>query len=334
VRVLVTGATGFIGGALVRRLLQEGHDVAALALPGDPLASEVERMGARMVRGDLARPETLPAAVEGRERVFHCAGIVTDWAPRPLFEEVNVQGVRNLLEACHRAGVGRFVHLSTNDVFGLEEGRVLDEECPLRPWGEPYPDTKIEAERLVWSYGRDRGLPATMAYPCWVFGPGDRTFVPLLADAILKGEMMFWRGGTLVWPCFIENLVDLLVLLSSEAGAVGRGYLAHDGESLTLEEFCARIASALGRRPPTLQIPYPVAYAGAVAMEGAWSLLGIKARPLLTTYAVRNLGSRLRFSNERARRELGWVPRVGFEEGLERTLAWLRTVDRDSFRSK
>jgi nucleoside-diphosphate-sugar epimerase len=211
---------------------------------------------------------------------------------------------------------------------------VMTEDLPLQPWGEPYPDFKIEAEQVVWRYHRQQGLKASMVYPCWVYGPGDRTFVPLLADAILKKEMVFWRKDVLVWPTYVSNLVDLMLLISEREEAIGEGFIVHDGESTTLQEFCARIANAMNVPAPQLRIPYPVAYLAALCMEAIWKVGKFKSRPLLTTYAMRNLGSRLRFSIIKAERLLGWKPAITHQQGMGVTLDWLKQLDHETLKQK
>lgn len=332
-RVLITGATGFIGGHLVRACMKKKHSVRALVMRGDPAVAQLPK-GVQVVYGDLRDAQSLAVACKGVQIVFHCAAVVTDWAPKALFDAVNIAGMENLCRAALAAKVKRFVEMSTNDVFGLDESGVLTEKSPLRKWNEPYADTKIAAEEIAWRYHRDHGLPVTMVYPCWVYGPGDKTFVPLTADAILKKEMVFWRRDVHVWPTYIDNLIDLLLTISTHKNAVGRGFLVHDGEMTTFQVFCAEIAQALGARTPRLHIPYFVAYAAAVVMEFMWRLLRIRRRPLLTTYTVKNLGSRLRFSIEQARRELNWKPRVTYREGLTRTLQWLQTLDLKTLKQK
>jgi len=333
-RVFITGGTGFIGSHLVRRNIKEGNRITVLALPGDPGIAEIKALDCEVVTGDICDLPLLEGLCRRHDIVFHCAAVVSDWAPKRLFREVNIEGMEKICRAALGAQVERFVEISTNDVFGLIEGVVIDEDFPYKTWGEPYPDTKIEATEIVWRYYRDHGLPATMVYPCWVYGPGDKTFVPLTADAIVKGEMIFWRKDVLVWPTYIDNLVDLLMVISQNDSAVGEGYLVHDGEFTTFQNFCAMIARSLDVQEPTRHIPYGAAYAAALIMEGVWSLMRMKTRPLLTTYAVKNLGSRLCFSIEKARRELKWEPTVSFTDGLEETMRWLKTVDHGTFKVK
>ena len=333
-KVLVTGATGFIGGALVRANLAKGYAVRAFHLPDDPEAGGLDQPGVEKFAGDITNPGSVRDAAQGMDIIFHCAAIVTDWAPESLFHSVMVAGTENVCQAAVAANVSRLVDLSTNDVFGTNENVVMDESMPLCSWNEPYADYKIQAEKVVWKYHREHGLPATMVYPCWVYGEGDRTFVPLLADAIIKKEMVFWRKDALVWPTYIDNLTDLLVLIAEDDRAVGNGYLVHDGECTTLQEFCAGIARALDAPPPTFRIPYAVAYGAAVLLERLWKLMKKQERPLLTTYTVKNLGSRFRFSIDKANHDLGWTPKIGYNEGFAKTMAWLKTLDLDSLKQK
>lgn len=326
--VLITGATGFIGGHLVEANLTQGKRVRCLVSPNHPRRSALIARGAEVVLGDIRDPASLHQAVQGADIVFHCAAVVSDWAPKRLFEEVTIGGAENICRAAADARITRLVDISTNDVFGLDESRILNERCPFRPWGEPYPDAKIAAEKIMWRWYRESGVPLTIAYPCWVYGAGDRTFIPRLTDAIDKRKMVFWRKDVLVWPTYIENLVDLLMQISEDDAAIGNGYLVHDGESTTLQALCGRIADALGTRRITTRLPYGLVYAAAVAHEGLWRALRRETRPLITTYAVKNLGSRLRFSLAKAQRDLGWMPRVSHAEGLSRTLACLPQLER------
>lgn len=332
--VLITGATGFIGGHLVKANLAKGYSIRALVLPDDPAESSLKSKGVETVTGDIRDYEAVKRAATGVDVIFHCAAVVTDWAPKKLFQEVTVGGTENICKAGVAAGVSRLVDMSTNDVFGTDESQVMDETFPLQAWHEPYPDSKIEAEKISWRYHKEQGLPVTMVYPCWVYGEGDQTFVPLLADSILKRELIFWRKDVLVWPTYIENMVDILMLIAEDDRALGNGYLVHDGESTTLQEFCTEIAKSLGVPPITTHIPYFAAQAAAVAMELTWKMLRKETRPLLTTYTVKNLGSRLRFSIAKAERELGWRPKISYSEGFKRTMGWLKTLDLETLKQK
>ena len=326
-KVLITGATGFIGRHVVKANLTKGNKVRALVLPGDAGEAWLKQQGVEVVNGDIRDYEAVRRAVGDADIIFHTAAIVTDWAQKKLFWEVTVGGAENICKAAVDAKVSRLVDISTCDVFGTSESVVMDESMPLQYWGEPYADSKIDAEKVMRRYHEEQGLPLTMVYPLWVFGEGDQTFVPLLADAIIKKDLIFWRKGAIVWPTYIDNLVDLLMLIAEDERAIGNGYLVHDGESKTLEEFCTGIAEALGVPPIKTYIPYWLAMAAARVMEFIWKLLRIQMRPLLTTYTVTNLGSRFRFSIDKAERELGWKPRITYQKGFRKTMEWLKTLD-------
>ncbi len=333
-KVLITGATGFIGSHLVEENLDRGNRVRALVMPGDPDIGKLEHKKVEVVTGDIRDRDRVKEAARGNEIIFHCAAVVSDWGPKKLYPEVTVGGAENICRAALEAGVSRLVDISTNDVFGRDESVVIDETFPLRKWNEPYPDNKLEAEKILWRYHREEGLPVTMVYPCWVYGPGDRTFVPDLADAILKKDMIYWRKEVIVWPTYVKNVVDLLMVISESEKAVGNGYLIHDGEWVTLQDFCRKIAESLGVPHRETYIPYFAAYGVAWLMEAVWRLLRKKTRPLLTTYVVKNLGSRFRYSIEKAERELGWKPKISYRDGMKVTLEWLNTLDRNALTVK
>lgn len=333
-KVLITGATGFIGGNVVKANVAKGNSVRALVLPGDAGEAGLKKQGVEIISGDIRDYDSVRRAVGNVDIIFHTAAVVTDWAPKKFFWDVTVGGAENICRAAVDAKVSRLVDISTCDVLGTDESIVMNESVPLQYWGEPYADSKIDAEKIMRRYHKNQGMPLTMVYPLWVYGEGDQTFVPLLADAIIKKEMIFWRQGAIVWPTYIDNLVDLLMLISEDERAIGNGYLVHDGESTTLEEFCAGIATAMGVSPPKMHIPYWSAMTAARVMEFVWKLFRIRTRPLLTTYTVTNLGSRFRFSIDKAKRELGWEPRISYREGFQKTMEWLKTIDIDSFKKK
>jgi nucleoside-diphosphate-sugar epimerase len=189
-RVLITGATGFIGSHLVERCLQENYQIKVLVRSGHSMFEYFKNHGIEIVQGDIRDIGCLKRAVKDVQVVFHLASVVTDWAPKRLFVDVNIHGTEKLCHVSLIEGVERFIYMSTSDVFGFRDKSLIDESVEYQYWNEPYPDTKIEASRIVWEYFRE-GLPATIVYPCWVYGNGDRTLIPLLADAIRKKSLLF-----------------------------------------------------------------------------------------------------------------------------------------------
>jgi nucleoside-diphosphate-sugar epimerase len=326
---LVTGASGFVGLAVVRRLLAAGDSVRALTLPGDRRLPELRALGGgdqlTIVEIDLTAGDVAPH-VAGVARVFHTAALVHGPHPWARFRAVNVGGTQQVARAAQAHGVERFVHVSTSDVFGIPRGEeTIDESTPLRAWNEPYPDTKIEAERWLWQFHREAGLPVSIIYPCWVYGPGDQAFLPSLAQAIDDGFMIFWHRNTRLPWVHIENLVDAIILASTRPAAVGQGYLVHDGDDgPTLQEVCARIAGICGKRPPTIHVPYAVAFAAAWLAERGWRAFGLRGAPPLLTNDVKSFGSQWHISTAKLRRDLGWTPRIAIPEGMDAALAYLR----------
>jgi nucleoside-diphosphate-sugar epimerase len=310
----------------VRRLLAEGDEVRALVLPEDPFAGELRSLAAaerqlQVIEADICNTASIAPAFEGADRVFHSAALVHAWAPATRFREVNVGGTRNVAEVALASGVRRLIWISTTDVFGLPRGdEVFDEDSPLRPWNEPYADTKIEAERWLWRFHRDSGMPVSVVYPGWVYGPGDRAFFPGLAQGIASGAMFFWRRDARLPLVFVDNLIDACLRASTVQAAIGRGYIVYDSQELTLEEICGRIADTISARRPKLHIPYRLAYAAATILRMKARMARKPTPPLLLTVDVKAFGMQWFFSNERAHTELCWTPRVGMEEGMQRAL--------------
>lgn len=321
--VLVTGAAGFVGLALVRRLRADGERVRALALPDDRRLAELRALDVEVVEADVTDGAALAPHVAGVERVYHAAALVHGWHPWARYRAVNVGGTQQVARAALAAGVQRLVHVSTSDVFGIpRDGRVLDESRPFAEWGEPYPDTKIEAERWLWQFHRDRGLPISVIYPGWVYGPGDEALFPGFAQAIRDGLLVFWQRDTRLAWAHVDNLADAIALVGREPAAAGQGYLVHDDAGgPTLEEVCARLAAILGRPLTPRHVPYAAAYAAATLAQGAWRLLRLKGGPPVLTADVKAFGFRFRFSTAKLR-AIGWSPRVDPAAGMEQAFAY------------
>lgn len=322
---VVTGAAGFVGQALVRRLLADGDEVRALALPKDPCLSELRALGPterlQIIEVDITDASSMDTAFAGATRAFHTAALVHAWAPWERFRAVNVGGTQNVAQACLSHAV-RLLAVSTSDVFGIPVGdEVMDETSPVKRWNEPYADTKLEAEQWLWSFHRDTQLPLSIIYPGWVYGPGDKAFFPHLAQAIDGGFMLFWfRNAILPWV-FIDNLVDACVLASTHPDAIGQGYIVHDGaDGPTMEELCARIAEVIGKQAPTMHVPYPLAFLAATVAQPLWRWLGITSPPPLLTVDVKAFGFQWHLSAQKIRRQLGWAPRVSTKDGMEMAL--------------
>ncbi len=326
-KILITGATGFIGSHLAECFHGEGDQVRVLVRPGHDL-SRYAKSGMEVVTGDLEDSSALALACRDREIVIHAAALVSDWSPRRLYDTITVQGTRNICQAAAAARVRQFIHLSTNDVFGYTEKDVITEDHTLEPWGEPYPDAKIAAEKIVWEHHHSGKFQASVVYPCWCYGERDYHFITDMTDAVLRRDMLFWRRDALCWPVYVGNVASLVYRISREPRSYGQGFLVHDGVCFTLRKFCALITRHFGVREITTTIPRGLAMLTARLFEAWYRLLSRTRRPLLTTYIVKNFGSRLRFSIDKAQQLLDWVPETSFEQGFSRTMDWVSGLDR------
>ncbi len=325
---LVTGASGFIGGHLARRLVQEGHPVRCLVRASSD-TSQLRDLEVDIAVGDLTSGRSLASAVEGCDYVFHCGAMVSDWATKQEIVATNVAGTRHLLEACVEASVRRVVHFSTTDVYGFPDGAAIDETYSSERFRNWYARTKLDAESEVRRAEREHALDAVILRPATVYGPGSSDVVGEIARAIRSRNMLLIDGGRAVAGlCYVENLIDAAVLALERPAARGHAFNVSDGLDVTWKEFTDSLADGLGCPAVRWSAPYWMASAVGFSLEHGYRLLrgatGVSAPPLLSRQAVQVLGRNQDFSNRRARELLGWEPRVDYPAGLEATLAWLR----------
>ena len=313
-KVFVTGASGFIGRALAERYRAEGHEVRGMDLAADPAAG--------VVAGDVARPGPWQDHAAGCELVIHTAAIVSFRTERPReVWEANVVGTRNALEAAERGGARRFVHFSSVTVFGFEFPDGVDERHPVRPTGIPYPDTKIASEQVVLQAQLEGRVEATIVRPGDVYGPRSRAWALLPATMIRDRRLVLPAGGRGIFsPVYVDNLVDGVVRAAATPGASGQVLTISDGVGVPNREFFAPYAELVGRRLLTLPAPLAAGMAGVVQQAARLRPGDNDVNPRALRYFLRT-GT---YSNAKARELLGWEPRIGVDEGLARTVAWLR----------
>jgi ornithine--oxo-acid transaminase len=326
---LITGASGFIGGRLAKRLVQEGYSVRCLVRASSD-TSRLDELGVEIAVGDLASASSLDRAVEGCDYVFHCGALVSDWATREEILRTNVTGTRTLLDASVNASVQRFIHFSTTDIYGYPEGVAIDESYAARRFRNWYAQTKLDAEAEVRSVERERALSAVILRPATVYGPGSTDVVGEIARAIRGRNMLLVDGGRAVAGlCYIDNLVDAAMLALQHDDAPGHAFNVSDGLGITWREFTDGLAEGLGCSKVRWSLPYWMASGIGFSLEHCYRILrrttGLHVPPLLSRQAVQVLGKNQDFSSRRAREMLGWEPRVGYPAGLAATLAWLRS---------
>jgi nucleoside-diphosphate-sugar epimerase len=324
---LVTGATGFIGGHLTRRLVADGYEVRCLVRAGSD-TTQLEHLGVQLAYGDLTSASSLASAVAGCEHVLHCGALVSDWATTAEIAAVNVSGTRNLLQACVAASVRRLVHFSTTDVYGHPERAGTDEEYIAAHFANWYAQTKLEAEGEIRRTDATSALETVILRPATVYGPGSKDVIGEIARAIRGRHMLLIDGGRAVAGlCFVENLVDAAVLALRHDAARCGAFNVCDGLAVTWRQLADDLAAGLGCPRPRWSLPYPLAAAIGVSLEHGYRLLrratGLNSQPLLSRQAVQVLGRNQDFSNRKLRETLGWEPRVDYANGLAATVAWL-----------
>lgn len=318
--VLVTGASGCIGGALAHRLRADGVPVRALVRPTSA-TGHLRAAGVELVTGDIRDRGAVERAAEGVGRIYHIAGVFrTAGHPDQYYFDVNAGGTENVLHAARRHGVARLVHGSTIGVHGDVLEIPCTEDSPFNP-GDVYQRSKLEGERLVQAALRD-GLPGVVYRSASVYGPGDLRHLKLFRGIQKRRFPMFGDGETLWHPVYIDDLVEGIRLCAMQPAALGRTYILASGEHTTLNRLVAEIARALGLGPPRLRLPFWPLYAAAATCEALCRPLRID--PPLHRRRVKFFVNNRAFSIARARDELGFAPRIGVEEGVRRTVAWYR----------
>jgi nucleoside-diphosphate-sugar epimerase len=313
----VTGGSGFIGGALIRRLVADRWDVHAL-VRSEASAQKVTGLGAHAIAGDLADVPSMAVGAQYCEVAFHCAAHLGDWGTREEFERGNVHGTQNALAAARQAGLRRFVHVGTEAALLAGQPLVeVDERAPLR-FDSPalYSSTKARAEEAVIEANHN-GLETVVVRPRFVWGPGDTTLLPLLAEAVRSGRFAWIGGGHhRTSTTHIDNTVQGL-MLAAQRGAPGGVYFVTDGEPVVFRDFITRLLATQGIDAPTRSVPAPVARAVAATCEAAWRLLQLSGHPPLTRLAVWVSGMETTIDITRAREELGYAPVKTIDQGLE-----------------
>jgi oxidoreductase len=327
---LVTGASGFIGGRLAQRLVQDGYQVRGLVRASSD-TSLLDELGVQIAVGDLTSASSLTRAVGGCHHIFHCAALVSDWATRQEIAATNVDGTRNLLNASVDASVKRFIHFSTTDVYGYPDARAVEETYTATRFRNWYAQTKLEGEAEVRRARATYALDAVILRPATVYGPGSADVIGEIARAIQGHHMLLIdHGRALAGLCYIENLIDAALLALHHEAAPGHAFNVTDGLPITWKQLTDDLADGLGCPPVRWSLPYSIASGLGFSLENAYRLLrrstGLSTPALLSRQAVQVLGNDQDFSTRKARELLGWEPRVGYASGLETTLAWLRSA--------
>ena len=320
-RVLVTGAGGFLGRAVVRRLNEAGHAVVALVHENTAGVDGVDRRS-----GDIVNLDAMAQAVAGCDAVIHCAAHLTPFGRIDDYYDVNVRGTDNLLAACEIAGVRRFVFtscagvvLDRGDLNGVNETQRVPARAPT-----PYLATKAIAERHV--LAANAADFATVALrPHLLWGPGESALLPRLASLAKAGKLrLFGEAGKKIDSCYVDNAADAHVAaldrLEPGAAIAGKAYFITQGEPASIEGFVNGLLRAAGYPAETRRLSAPVA---RVLASTAPLRRAVGADPLVTGDLLALFGQATWFNIAAARRDLGYQPRVGMAEGFARVSSYL-----------
>lgn len=322
--VLVTGANGLLGRHVVTMLHQRGDTVRALVLPVEDTTWLDER-GIAVFRGDLRDRDSLTEPMRGVERVVNLAGMMGMWRPLRDYYDVNVTGLESLCREGLAAGIQRLVHISSWRVYGNAIGEPCREDFPMRPLSEPYSVTKVEGENVVRRLIAEDGLPAVIIRPGTFFGPGDRLHFGQLSDRLRSGMALIIGSGRNAVPfVYVTDVARGVVLALDNEQAIGQAYNITTDEVITQEELVRAVAEEVGATPPRIHVPYSLLYAAASTAERIAMLPGYRWHPLVTRMGVTVFGADNRHSIDKARRELGYVPRVSVREGVRLAAVWYR----------
>ncbi len=324
---LVTGGGGFVGQAVVRRLLALGVDTRIIARHR---YDEIEAAGARGFVGNIANPDELQAAVDGVDLVVHTAALAGIWGEWQLYHRSNVLGTENVIAACRQAGVASLVYTSTPSVvFNGEDIRGGDERLPYgRQFLCHYARSKAIAEGLVLAAAGPT-LKTCALRPHLIWGPGDPHLLPrLLARGREQSLRQVGDGSNLVDISYIDNVAEAHILAAADLAGPGRAngkaYFISQGEPVNLWHWIADLFSRMGVPQVDKRVAERTAYRLGAVLELAYRLLGLRHEPKMTRFLAEQLAKSHYFSIEKARRDLGYEPLISTEEGLQRTVQWLR----------
>ncbi|NND81957.1 MAG: NAD-dependent epimerase/dehydratase family protein [Gammaproteobacteria bacterium] len=319
-RVLVTGATGFTGGALAAKLSAQGCQVVALVRRGADV-QKLQKLGAELVIGDITDATAVSTAAKGVDIIYHIAAVYRSAGhPDSYYEAVNVGGVKNVIAAAQQHNVRRTVHCSTIGVHGDIKHIPSDEQSPFNP-GDIYQVTKLAGEQLF-ADAMGQGLPGCIFRPGAIYGPGDLRLLKMFKQIDRGFFPLFGGGKNLYHLSYIDDLTDGIILCGEHSAAPGEAFILCSNEYGSLRELANIIAAELGVAAPKFAPPVWPLMMLARLCEALCKPFGID--PPLHTRRVEFFVKSRAFSNAKARRLLGFDPKVSTEEGVRRTVVWYR----------
>lgn len=322
-KMLVTGAAGMVGRHVVRRAVAQGYAVRALVQHGRP-TTPIANLDVEIVRGDLTQRDAVPSLVEDVEVIVHTAGKVGDWGPMADYRAINQDAVETLLEAVKNRAtpIDRFVHISSLGVYRWGDHHGEDETDPPDYVGyDGYTTTKAQAELICQRYIDEYQLPVVMIRPGFMYGEGDRHVLPRVIETLRAGSMMMIGDGTKVLDnLYVGNCADAIMLAVENPAAIGNIYNIRDDRLVDRNEYIGTVCEAIGAKMPQ-RAPCWLAKNMIKPLGALAKLIGKQSPPLVTKPRYKFMALNLEYSIDKAKRELGYVPKVDFAEGIHHALA-------------
>ncbi len=310
-KVFVTGASGFIGQVVVKKLVGHNHSVTALLLPHEPKSSVA---GAAFVRGDVTLPETIAGKMSGHGAVIHLAGAV-GYQTRKDCLRINKQGTLNVVHEAVHSGVRRFIHMSSVSVYGRVPNTPIGEDFPFKKIGDPYGDTKIEAENIVRVFAERGTLDPTILRPTAVYGEGDNKFLPKLVENLRSGKFrVIGDGEHRVDLVHVKDVAEFVLLVLEDRKSIGEAYNIANAHNPTWNEMLAVLCTELGVPVPSKHLPYKLAYRIAGIME--FLSFFTRKPPRLNRYSIRLIGRQYDYLTDKARRDMGFSSSTPLLDGM------------------
>ena len=321
-KTLVTGATGFIGRHLVKALHEKGREIKCLVRKTSQ-TSFLEQLGAELVYGDLEDKESLKRALRGIDIIYHAAGEIFALEVENYYK-VNVSGVKNLLEACSNGSAKKFIHFSSSSATGPNPARDIPVKedspcCPITPYGK----SKLDGEKTIKELSKQYNVPTIIIRPPLVYGPGvsKSSRVLMFLNLIHKGLFrIIGDGYNLVSLCYIDSLIQGLLLAESAPQAEGQIYFLADKRPYTITEIAGAIAQEQGKNIPKAHMPIWAASALSTVLAIPAKIFGFTSP--LTRNTVKELKNNWYIDITKAQNELGYQPSVDFHDGVKKTVEW------------
>lgn len=326
-KVVVTGGGGFVGKAIVQQLLARGIEVNVIGRNRYP---EIEAWGAYCHPGDIRDGVFVTDAIKGADTVFHVAALAGIWGPWSTYHAINVMGTENVLAACRKGGVRSLVYTSTPSVvFDRDHITGGDESLPYPTrFLCNYARSKVMAERLVLA-ASDDSLATCAIRPHLVWGPGDPHLVPRLLQKGKRGELKRVGGGkNLVDISYVDNVAHAHILaaenLAGSRTAAGKCYFVSQCRPVNLWDWINELFSRVGIPPVTASVPFPIAYGAGALLEVVHNLWRKEREPRMTRFLAEQLAKSHYFSCTAIEHDLGYVPLVSTENGMEKLVEWIQ----------